>query len=95
MTFEQPAEQQIPGDPTARALAKLLVVTHLAARDGIDATVAELSVLAQKFVQQHAPREHDHAACNTCNQIYSSGYRTGYMHAGGDTSKLLPRGKTS
>lgn len=36
---------------------------------------------------------HNHADCPTCNQIYRDGYRTGYMHAGGDLTKLPSQGE--
>lgn len=44
---------------------------------------------------QAAPAQptHDHATCPTCNQIYRDGYRTGYMHAGGDLTKLPSQGE--
>lgn len=84
-------EEQIPRDPTANALAKLLLITRLTALDGIEVSLTEQSEQAKRFIRDHM---HDHAKCDDCDRIYLAAYRTGYMHAGGEASRLPTQGET-
>lgn len=83
-------EEKIPRDPTANALAKLLLITRLTALDGTEVSLTEQSEQAMRFIRNHM---HNHTACDTCDQIYLDAYRTGYMHAGGEASRLPTQGE--